>query len=100
MRVAVVDSDLPYPPTSGKRLRSLHLLLPLAKRHDLTWICRGRADDPEAQTAVKYLRDRGARLVLYDYALPRKSGASFYLRLAASLLSPLPYSVSSQLGTP
>ena len=32
MRVAVVDSDLPYPPTSGKRLRSLHLMLPLAGR--------------------------------------------------------------------
>src|SRR5262249_51523070 len=45
-------------------------------------------------------RDHGIRVVLYDYALPRKSGAGFYLRLAANLLSPLPHSVSSHLAEP
>ena len=30
MHVTIIDPDAPYPPTSGKRLRSLNLLLPLA----------------------------------------------------------------------
>ena len=98
MRVAVVDSDLPYPPTSGKRLRSLHLMLPLAKRHQLTYVCRGRAGSPEAKTAVEFLRDHGVEPVLYEDVLPRKSGPGFYARLAANLLSARPYSVGSMLG--
>ena len=74
MRVAVVDSDLPYPPTSGKRLRSLHLLLPLAKRHRVTYVCRGQGGSPEAKTAVAFLRDHGVEPVLYEDVLPHKSG--------------------------
>ena len=98
MRVAVVDSDLPYPPTSGKRLRSLHLMLPLAKRHQITYICRGRGGSAEAKTATDYLRAHGIEPVLYEDALPRKSGLGFYARLAVNLLSPLPYSVSTHQG--
>jgi glycosyltransferase involved in cell wall biosynthesis len=98
MQVAVVDSDLPYPPTSGKRLRSLHLMLPLARRHRVTYVCRGRRDTPEAKTATDFLRDHGVEPVLYEDVLPRKSGPGFYARLAANLLSSRPYSVNSTLG--
>jgi glycosyltransferase involved in cell wall biosynthesis len=98
MRVAVVDSDLPYPPTSGKRLRSLNLMLPLAKRHRLKCICRGRRGSPEAKAAIEFLRDHGVEPVLYEDRLPRKSGPGFYARLAANLLSSRPYSVTSMLG--
>ncbi len=98
MRVAVVDSDLPYPPTSGKRLRSLHLLLPLAKRHRITYLCRGCAESDEAKTASAFLRAHGIEPVLFEDAVPRKSGVSFYARLAANLLSPRPYSVSTHQG--
>src|SRR5260370_26833136 len=98
MRVAVVDSDLPFPPTSGKRLRSLHLLLPLAKRHRITYVCPAPRDTPEAKTATDLLRDHGVEPVLYDDVPPRKSGPDLYARLAVNLLSSRPYSVSSMLG--
>src|SRR5437764_6305133 len=36
----IVDADVSYPATSGKRLRTLHLMLRLAKRHRVTYIDR------------------------------------------------------------
>jgi glycosyltransferase involved in cell wall biosynthesis len=98
MRVVVVDSDLPYPSTSGKRLRSLHLMLPLARRHRITYVSRGRRDTPEAKLATDFLRDHGVEPVVHDDVLPRKSGPGFYARLAVNLLSSQPYSVKSMLG--
>ncbi len=98
MRVVIVDCDLPYPPTSGKRLRSLHLMLPLAKRHRLTYVCRGRDGSPEAKTATDFLRDHGIEPILYEDVVPRKSGLGFYVRLAGNLLSARPYSVNTMLG--
>jgi glycosyltransferase involved in cell wall biosynthesis len=95
MRVAVVDGDAAYPPSSGKRLRTLNLMLRLAHRHRLTYIARCN-DGPEAlRRAEEYLRDNGVEPVLVDHPLPRKNGPAFYARLAANLLSPLPYSVAS-----
>jgi hypothetical protein len=87
MRVAVVDSDLPYPPSSGKRLRSLNLMLPLAKRHHLTYVCRGRAGSAEAMAATELLSNHGIGPVLYDGAVPRKSGVGFWARLAVAILA-------------
>ena len=95
MHAVIVDGDISYPPTSGKRLRTLNLLLPLAKRHRLTYIGRGDAKSAEAKQAVAFLEDHGIRTLLVDHPLARKSGPLFYARLAANLLSPLPYSVAS-----
>ena len=100
MRVVVVDSDLPYPATSGKRLRSLNLLLPLAARHRLVYLCRGREGTAEAKTAVEFLRDHNIEPVLFDHVLPGKRGLGFYGRLARNLLSPLPYSVATHRCQP
>lgn len=95
MNVVIVDGDLSYPPTSGKRLRTLNLMLPLARRHRVTYICRGPTEDTEAQRAVEFLRDHGIEPVLVGHPVARKAGPLFYLRLAGNLLSPLPYSVAS-----
>ncbi|HEY7312734.1 MAG TPA: glycosyltransferase [Gemmataceae bacterium] len=95
LRVAVVDEELPYPPTSGKRIRTLNLLTRLARRHRLTYICHRNADAEEARQAAAFFADRGIQTVVVDRAVPSKSGPRFYLRLAANLLSPLPYSVTT-----
>jgi|SRR5579884_2077901 len=99
MHVTVLDADAPYPPTSGKRLRSLNLLLPLARRHRVTYIFRG---DPERRSetkaAVDYLTAAGVTPLAVEQPLPRKGGPLFPLRLAANLLSPLPYSIASHQG--
>ena len=95
MHTVIVDGDISYPPTSGKRLRTLNLMLPLAKRHRLTYIARGAADSDEAKEATAFLEGHGIRTLIVDHPLPRKAGPLFSARLAANLLSPLPYSVAS-----
>jgi glycosyltransferase involved in cell wall biosynthesis len=95
LRVAVVDEELPYPMTSGKRIRTLNLLLRLARRHCITYLCHRNSDPDEARRAAAFLRDNGIEPVVVDRAVPPKSGPLFYARLAANLLSPLPYSVAT-----
>lgn len=95
LEVAVVDEELPYPPVSGKRLRTFHLLSRLARRHRLTYLCQRNEDEPEARRAEKALRDCGIEVVCVPRSVPAKSGPGFYARLAANLFSPLPYSVAS-----
>jgi glycosyltransferase involved in cell wall biosynthesis len=95
MDVAVVDGDVPYPASNGKRLRTLNLMLRLARRHRVTYITRCHGGPCEAERAGAFLRGRGVEPVLVDEPAPRKSGVGFYARLAANLLSPLPYSAAA-----
>jgi glycosyltransferase involved in cell wall biosynthesis len=95
LRVVVVDEELPYPLTSGKRLRSFNLLTRLARRHHLTYICHRNADADEARRAQQVFHDHQVETVVVERSVPPKSGPGFYARLAANLLSPLPYSVAS-----
>jgi glycosyltransferase involved in cell wall biosynthesis len=95
LHVAIVDEELPYPPTSGKRIRTLNLTLRLAQRHRLTYLCHRNANADEARRAVAFFAEHGIETVVVDRAVPPKSGPGFYARLAANLLSPLPYSVAS-----
>jgi glycosyltransferase involved in cell wall biosynthesis len=90
-----VDEELPYPPTSGKRIRTLNLTLRLARRHRLTYLCHRNADAAEARRAAEFFADHGIATAVVDRRVPPKSGPAFYARLAANLLSPLPYSVAS-----
>jgi len=96
LRVVIVDEELPYPPISGKRIRTLNLVLRLARRHDIRYLCHRNADPAELRQAVEFFRDHGITPVLSDSVVPPKSvhgGAKFYARLAANLLSPRPYLV-------
>jgi glycosyltransferase involved in cell wall biosynthesis len=95
MKVVVVDGDVSYPPTSGKRLRTLNLLLRAARRHAITYVGRCAHGSEEARTAPEFLRDHGIEPVLIHDPVPKKSGFSFYARLAANLLSSQPYSAVS-----
>src|SRR5947209_9506653 len=93
LHVAVVDEELPYPPTSGKRIRTLNLVLRLAPRHRITYLCHRNADRDEARQATAFFGDRGIETVVVDRTVPAKSGPLFFARLAANLGSGLPYSV-------
>ncbi len=95
MHAVIVDADVSYPPTSGKRLRTLNLMVRLARRHRLTYIGRGDATAPETAEARRYLADHGIEFLLVDHPVAAKSGLRFAGRLAANLFSPLPYSVAS-----
>jgi glycosyltransferase involved in cell wall biosynthesis len=95
MNVVIVDGDVSYPPTSGKRLRTLHLMLRLAGRHRITYIARCNGGPEEAREATAYLEDHGIHTIAVEQPVARKKGLSFYVRLAGNLLSSLPYSVAS-----
>ena len=95
LNVAVLDEELPFPLTSGKRIRTYNLLARLADRHRVTILCHKNPDRDEALAAEDAYRTLGIETVVVDRAVPSKSGASFYARLAGNLLSPLPYSVAT-----
>ncbi len=95
LRVAVLDEELPYPLTSGKRLRTFNLLARLAERHRITLLCHRNADPAEVPAAEAAFRKLGVETVVVPRAVPSKSGPGFYARLAGNLLSPLPYSVET-----
>ncbi len=98
LNVAVLDEELPYPLTSGKRIRTFNLLTRLAERHRVTVLCHRNPDRDEALAAEDAFRAAGIETVVVDRAVPPKSGPGFYARLAGNLLSPLPYSVSTHAG--
>lgn len=95
MHAVIIDGDVSYPATSGKRLRTLNLMLQLAKRHQITYVGRCAADSEEASVAPSFLRAHGIEPILLSCPVPRKSGLKFYSRLVANLFSALPYSVVS-----
>ena len=95
MRVAIVDGDVSYPATSGKRLRTLNLMLRLAPRHQIVYIGRCAPGSEEQKLAPDFLRSHGIEPVIVADPVPKKSGLAFYARLARNLLSSSPYSVTS-----
>jgi glycosyltransferase involved in cell wall biosynthesis len=95
LHVAIVDEELPYPATSGKRIRTLNLVQRLARRHRLTYFCHRNSDPDEARRAAAFFAAEEIETVVVDRPVPRKSGLGFYCRLAANLFSPLPYSVAT-----
>ncbi len=97
LNVVIVNAEFPYPPNAGNRIRTLNLLERLAPRHQITFIAR-QGDPQETGQAVEHLENHGIRTLVVDHQVPRKSGWTFYARLAANLLSPQPYSVSSHGG--
>lgn len=97
MRVAVVDWDVAYPMNSGKRLRTLGLLLSLAQRHEITYLSRASGGTAEAQAAAEYLQSVGIQTVFADMPVPKKRGVGFAARLLRSLASPHPYAVDVHL---
>jgi glycosyltransferase involved in cell wall biosynthesis len=98
LHVVMIDEELPFPPTSGKRIRTLNLTLRLARRHHITYVCHRNADAQEAKRAAIYFAEQGIAPVVVDHTVPPKSGLAFYLRLAANLASPLPFSVASHMS--
>ncbi|MCX6552120.1 MAG: glycosyltransferase family 4 protein [Acidobacteria bacterium] len=98
MHVVIVDGDVSYPATSGKRLRTLNLLLKAATRQRITYVGRCAEDSEEARLAPAFLRDHGIEPILVHHPVPKKTGPTFYARLFANLFSSSPYTVTSHLS--
>ena len=100
MKVAIIDGDVSYPATSGKRLRTLNLMLKVAQRHDVVYVGRCPADSVEAREAPAFLKQHNIETVLVHHPVPPKAGLAFYARLAANVFAPWPYSVTSHFSEP
>lgn len=98
MNVVIVAGTLPYPANTGSRLRTLHLLVRLARRHRLTLVAPREGEPSAARRAVEYLGDHGIEAVEFGAPVPPKSGIGFAARLALNLVSTLPYSVACRRG--
>ena len=88
LRVLAIDEEVPFPPNTGKRIRTWNLLKRLAIRHDITLLCYGRERGHEFDV----VRQCGIGLRLVD-PLPELGGLPLYGRLLLNLISPYPYSV-------
>jgi len=95
MHVVIVDGDVSYPATSGKRLRTSNLMLRLARRHRVTYLARSSGNAVENRRAAEFFGDHGLEPILVDDPVPAKSGMAFYARLAANVFLPIPYSVQT-----
>ncbi len=95
MKVVIVNEGIGYPPNRGNWLRTLNLLLPLAGRHELTYVCRGDRDRAATDRARAWFGEQGIRAVMTGDHPPENRGPGFYARLGANLFSPLPYSIAA-----
>jgi glycosyltransferase involved in cell wall biosynthesis len=95
MHVVIVSEGACYPPTAGNRIRTLNLMLQLAPRHRMTYVCRSPADPGEARQVQTFLGDHGIETLLVEDPVPVKTGLGFYGSLALNLFSPLPYAVGA-----
>ncbi len=95
MKVVIVNEGLGYPPKGGNWLRTLNLMLPLARRHEITYVCRGVKDADAEQVARSFYAENGIRIRICGAPPANRRGAGFYVRVAANLASPFPYSIAS-----
>src|SRR5262245_13459474 len=93
-KVVIVDEDFPYPENSGKRIRSFNLIRRLAIDFDITYVAHQNADDREATLAKRHLQEIGIQTIEVSRKVPSKQGLAFYGRLAANLISSMPYTVA------
>ena len=94
MHAVIVSEEPCYPANAGNRIRALNLMLQMARRHRITYICRDQGNAAEAELAKQFLLTHGIEtLVVSDPVRPRL-GFRFALKLAANLFSSLPYTVN------
>ena len=89
-RVLVIDEALPYPPDSGKRIRTWELLTRLANTFDITLAYH---DEGTPKVAVEALRDAGIEPLPVPRPRLEKRGAKFAWDLFRNAFLPVPYMV-------
>lgn len=86
MNVLVVDEDFPYPPNTGKRLRTYNLLSRMQENHLIHYVYHGEDQ--------RFPDCPNIRCHPVDKSFTEKSGLRFYIELLSNLVSSKPYLVS------
>jgi glycosyltransferase involved in cell wall biosynthesis len=85
MNVVIVNETLAYPPTSGNRIRTLQLMLRMARHHRITYVCRGGESDDATRRGTEFLRDRGIEAIVAGNAARAVGRAGRCCQLAANV---------------
>jgi len=96
VRVLWIKSDFPLPADTGGKIRTKHLLVELAKRAQVTFLCYIPPDHPKRY--IDELEATGVRVVAIPRAEEIKSGPGFYFRVLRNLTSPRPYIVKKYIS--
>lgn len=91
-RVLVLDEEVPWPPHTGKRLRTLNLLSSLAREFEIELAVHGGGIGVDG---VQEMARRGIRVHASTSRVPDKFGVKFPFRILASLCRGWPYSAYS-----
>lgn len=91
-RILVLDEEIPLPANTGKRIRTMNLLLRLAPSFEIDLLVHASG---AAEGDIATLRAQGVNVHIATSQVPRKGGVRFYAGVLASLCSSLPYSVYS-----
>jgi sugar transferase (PEP-CTERM/EpsH1 system associated) len=91
MKILIIDEELPYPPNTGKRIRSFNLARRIARFHDVHYLAYGSSNSK----SFRIFQKEKLNPIVVQNRIPEKSGILFYIRLAINLFSPYPYIVSS-----
>jgi glycosyltransferase involved in cell wall biosynthesis len=100
--VLVVDEEIPFPLTTGKRIRSYNLLKSLAARHRITLLCHRSIIDAEGKMGLERFRELGIEVEFLERALPKQTLLTSKPRLAVQLgmnfFSKYPYLVQKHVS--
>ncbi len=91
-QVLVLDEEVPFPTNTGKKTRTLNLLTVLARDFEIEMVVH---KNNATEDALAALRSRGIGVQVAPSKIPSKAGLGFPFRLARSLFSTFPYSVTS-----
>lgn len=92
LRVLVLDEEFPYPPNSGKRIRTWNLLRRLAGIHELRLVCFGELTQAQREAAAS----AGISVRTLPTLGPDR-GLTLIARLLRNLFSTLPYSAQKHM---
>jgi len=87
MRILWVKVGGLWPPDTGGRLRSYHLVSELSRRHSITLLTTHGREDDDAELARRLTR---CEVVSFPFDIPKRSSAAFAVALLRSWLTPLP----------
>ncbi len=96
MRILWIKSDFPLPADTGGKIRTRHLLLELAKRAEVTFLCY--VTPGHDQKFLAEMRGYGVTVEAIVREEERKDGIGFQLRVLSGLFSPRPYIVNKYIG--
>jgi glycosyltransferase involved in cell wall biosynthesis len=91
MKILWVNANFLHPTTKGGQIRTLEMLRQLHLRHEIHYVA---FDDPEHPEGIQRATEYSTRAYPVTHRVPPRRSVAFAMQALASLLSPLPLSVT------